>query len=488
MATYLVNTTLATASLARRKTPASARFRFVALCAATISAGWMGCASFGTSIPNANERATIQVRPATVLFRVLTNWENQPVDPLIVFNSKQRGLRLAIANLDKNDTVRAIDVKVSGLENENSRWCHLRLAPGTYLIQSLSPNLVPGTVRIHSVPAFWFIVPDSTPLVYAGTVQIDASGELLLNRGAKHQAIVEGRYTNATQRFETRFFDHVHARIQDDSEAAANFASTKLRSRARLNTILMKPYNPSTAFLPAKPALVVTESVTTITSPDWMGRSRSIMLAPSRWLVWGSSAANQAPIAAAGIAYLPVGFLLGSGIGKIDQDLWKLCEEKIRKALIEMNPGSELERCLTGILPDAIVPKRSLPVRSDSDLAAFMEENPSGTVILGQIRRIQLRECNLGEFCVEVAVRLQALDTRTKERISDVLVVYSNPSRKLSRDELSPPGRLGPQHEVLLPPAAPARPRQVYCRDGGESIFLNDVKNALNAAAEHIRR
>lgn len=158
-----------------------------ALCAATISLTWIGCASVRLDENRSQERAETNSQAALVVFRITTTWDREAIDPLTLLNSKTLELRMAIASLDDHEGLRAINVEVSPLENENSRWCHLRLRPGTYFVQSLGPNLLPGVVRVQSIPAFWFIIPDSTPLLYIGTLRIDAAGELLRNRARYHQ-------------------------------------------------------------------------------------------------------------------------------------------------------------------------------------------------------------------------------------------------------------------------------------------------------------
>ncbi len=103
-------------------------------------------------------------------------------------------------------------------------------------------------------------------------------------------------------------------------------------------------------------------------------------------------------------------------------------------------------------------------------------------VLQADIERIQLRECGeRSTFCLEVAVRARLVDVSTGEPVHDIVFVYSNPTRRLYKNDLG-----AVLSEVAAQPSPECRELAAICGDGGRQLLQEELTRALDVLVERI--
>ncbi|OGP63091.1 MAG: hypothetical protein A2170_08500 [Deltaproteobacteria bacterium RBG_13_53_10] len=194
------------------------------------------------------------------------------------------------------------------------------------------------------------------------------------------------------------------------------------------------------------------------------------------------------------LVYAPIGIGIGEVLGATDARKWQPCIDGLKEEIEQLVPAAGLREQLGKALGDqAVIYETDQPVIRDP--ATIAAQHNCQSVLLADIQRIQLRECNRGMFYVEVATRVRLWDARTARYVFDETALYNNPKVTAVPGEIEPPS-LGwmlplpfPQpYEVVLSAVSPARELKEYCSADGRKIFAEELDTGVSHAIQHFTR
>ena len=438
-----------------------------------------GCATTTPHLTAVDSEAISAGRKSVVLLGLTADWNNKRVDPidLLRLDDLSFGATLATADLERGGGLkrtRAFIASPSG--SSGRRWMYLILSPGSYYVWGLPPpalRAVDIQVPLRDIEGFFLNVPPEHPVVYAGTVHLDCGGSRFLAE---------------------RYFKRLRPSISDETEEAAEFAHKTFNEWPEMSVSLLRPYgtvdpNQQALF----PAVLLTEGTSTVRSPDWKNRSLQKWIVPPPFSP-ATGGPGDGVLVMAYLAYLPIGYLLGSTRGEADARKWTPCMENLQAGVVNSDPARTLRQSLAKSLEDRVVLHESSQTTA-LNAERIAAQNSSATVLLADVRRIQLRECDSGLFAVEVAARARVWDSQKHSYVFDRTILYTNPQARPLAGEIESPSNYWitplpfPQpYEIMLPTSSVARPLQDYCGSGGQEVFLEEINGAIESAVKEFVR
>jgi hypothetical protein len=180
-------------------------------------------------------------------------------------------------------------------------------------------------------------------------------------------------------------------------------------------------------------------------------------------------------IAAAYVAYLPVGLIAGAIAGKSAEKKWQPCLQELAREIKENDPTAALQRKLEERLKKFHASKTvALPPEGDPFQVASQRGLKS--LLQAEVQRIQIRECQeRGSFCVEVAIRARLWKIPDKSLYLDKALVYTG---------TRPYERL--PSEIQVPVPSPCRKMEGYCGPQGRQIFREEIAAAIPNLVERL--
>jgi len=249
-----------------------------------------------------------------------------------------------------------------------------------------------------------------------------------------------------------------------------------------ISTSLMSKYDEAAA-ASQRPAIFpmgyVTAGTKDLVSPEWFKRgvTRGAAL-KAGGLAVGLTAASQGglwPLAAAYVAYLPVGLLVGAIAGKSAEKKWQPCIQELAQEIKENDPTVTLQRKLDERLKKFPASKTvALPPEGDPFQVASRQGLKS--LLQVEVQRLQIRECQeRGSFCVEVGIRARLWKLPDKSLYLDKSLVYTgtHPYEPLPS-------------EIQVPYPSPCRKMKEYCGPQGKQIFREEIAAAIPNLVERL--
>lgn len=432
-----------------------------------------GCAEPG---PLPKDTAAVQRgEKSIVLIGLSTTWNGTPADPIKLFTGMTNGpLELGSARLDEETGLKRTQAYNADTSDSIRPWIYLILSPGSYYLWSVPTTMLERDLNfpLQKAGGFWLQVLPGQSVQYAGTLHYDLRGK---------QFLME------------KFYKQWTVSLMDQQQAAAALSKTAFNQyKDPMGVSLMRPYSQN-RLLPDSffPALIVTQSPGILQSPDWKARAMEKAFGPVRFLTEDSS--GYGAIGALGIAlvYFPIGLGIGSSAGTEDTKAWQPCMETLTEEITRSLPDRQLRRQLGNALGGRTVIYESEQT-AIADPAALAAQHNCSTLLLADIRRIRLRECSGGRFCVETAIRVRLLDTQSGRYLFDQTVLYSNPKARPLHNEVEPaqlhlmlPLPFPQPHETLLPAVSPERKLEDYCNSDGQALFAKEINTAIHHAASY---
>ena len=336
-------------------------------------------------------------------------------------------------------------------EARRQGWIYYVLPPGTYYLTVYDMEKK-GTLA----PGFLLSVSGEKQLVYAGTLDIACKKSFL--RGP-------GQCSGVS--------------LTDEGDAAKVLAQAHFAQYGPISTSLMSKYDKAVA-VSQRPTIFPMGYITSagtkdLGSPEWVKRSigraagttGTAELAAGLMGVPGLNYAG-ALIAAAYVAYLPVGLIAGAIAGKSAEKKWQPCLQELAQEIKENDPTAALQRKLNEELKKFHDSKTvALPPEGDP----FQGSGQRGlkSLLQVEVQRIQIRECSeRGSFCVEVAIRARLWKIPGYSLYLDKVLVYTGTSLY----ERIP-------SEIQVPGSSPCRKMEGYCGPQGKQIFREEIAAAI---------
>ncbi len=445
------------------------RSRIIPLIALVLSCGVLiiGCTTTGRRPSEAEEKLIQQHSGVIVLLRLRTVVDGKPTKDITLRdkNPKDYGFGVEISRFD---AVRFPDLAVKkreiailspSAEARRQGWIYCVLPPGSYYL-TVYDNLARGA---SLAPGFLLSVSGKKPLVYAGTLDIGCqpgpgffSPEALSSSGVS---------------------------LTDEAEAAKVLAQAHFAQYGPISTSLMSQYEKPVATSP-RPALFPLGYVTgagtkDLGSPEWVKRGIKRGAALDSGAAELAAGLMQVPggglFAAAYVAYLPVGLIVGAITGKSAEKKWQPCLQELAQEIKESDPTAALQSKLDERLKKFHAAKTvALPAEGE----AFKGSGPRDlkSLLQVEVQRIQIRECSKrGSFCVEVAIRARLWTIPDKSLYLDKALVYTatHPYERLPS-------------EIQVPAPSPCRKMEAYCGPQGRQLFREEIAAAISNLVERL--
>jgi hypothetical protein len=353
-------------------------------------------------------------------------------------------------------------------------WLAFVLEPGSYYLR-LTSQIEGRREIIRPIREFRFIVPFDTPLLYIGSLHLTCSTK-------ESTGWFGGRVMGSCSSEPT---------AANDTEAATAVARSVFADFGSPLSMIMQPYGvplaPSTILKLAPVGLAGPDRKIDLGSPEWMSRALAMGLAPSA--VLGAVGPGKVFFA---LLWAPAGAAFGYLGGKWSESSWDPCRQMLQESLTPFDPIGVLFAKLKATLDRASV--QSLVLSAKPEPRADEAGKDVKSVLSVRLQRIVLHLCPASflakTLCLEVATRVQFLDTETKTYLQDRVFVYSN--GKPSTPEIRPYALAVTDSEIAgndAPADASAgRDLEEYCRENGSELLHKDLSRALDAMVTHILR
>jgi hypothetical protein len=217
-----------------------------------------------------------------------------------------------------------------------------------------------------------------------------------------------------------------------------------------------------------------------LVSPKLVKRSMRRYAAPevaeTAAALMGVPGVNYLAVAAATawVAYLPVGLIVGAIAGKSAEKKWQPCLEELNREIKEIDPAAALQRKLDERLKKFPAAKTvALPPEGDPFQVAGQQDLKS--LLQVEVQRLQIRDCQEGTFCVEVAIRARLWKIPEKSLFLDKALAYTG----TRPDEPLP-------SEIQVPYPFPCRTMEDYCGPQGRQIFREEIATAIPNLVERL--
>ena len=338
-------------------------------------------------------------------------------------------------------------------------WIYYVLPPGTYYL-----TVYDMEKKDALAPGFLLSVSGEKQLVYAGTLDIACK------RGS-WASNLPGPCSGVS--------------LTDEGDAAKVLAQAHFAQYGPIATSLMSKYDQAVA-VTQRPTIFPMGYVTgagtkDLVSPEWVKRSIGRAAAPQTAVLaaglMGVPVLNYAGafIAAAYVAYLPVGLVVGAIAGKSAEKKWQPCLQELAQEIKENNPTPALQRKLNEELKKFPAFKTvALPPEGDPFQVASRQGLKS--LLQVEVHRIQIRECSeRGSFCVEVGIRARLWKIPDRSLYLDKALVYTGTSLY----ERMP-------SEIQVPGSSPCRKMEAYCGPQGRQIFREEIAAAIPNLVERL--
>jgi hypothetical protein len=457
------------------RTPRRATALLVAL-----SLALSGCATSAPSVSTPSTHVVEQVRAEKkmlLLLRIRRTEGGRPVDDPLRGGAVP-GCLIRSASLDTTQlpTCERSTRSPSG-EARRDGWFYLALDPGSYWLSPVPPGAVPdsqpGWLTVHprpsnrygyqwrgevtAVPEFRAEVTGGDQVVYAGTLVFDASSE--------QKNALGGRWPREHPPDTVTLVDESADAEQVFGQAfrAAGFD----RMTVRLMEAVGRPL-PGGRLEELGPIGVATIGAGGMKTPSLMARALGLWLAPTGVLVVGGAEVGGyggGALVLLGLAYAPVGALIGAIHGATAEHRWKPCAEQLDGELARTDPTAQLSTALA----DALASRVATSIVDVTAEHARQIEEARGihSILLSQVSRVEIREGQSG-FFVEVGLRTRLRDVRARRWVYDRSFVYSDGSSPLARP-----------YEGELPEWSTGRKLQDYCGAEGMNTFRVEIERAI---------
>jgi hypothetical protein len=443
-----------------------ARSRIFPLIALILSCGVLinGCATHSRLPSEGEERLIQQHSGVIVLLRLRTIVDGKPREDIRLVKKDERrgfGFDVDIATIDPGQSP---DLAVQrpgaalispSAEARRQGWIYYVLPPGKYYL-----TVYDMEKKGPLAPCFLLSVSGEKPLVYAGTLDI---------------ACKRGAWSWNPPTLCSR------VSLTDEGEAAKVVAQAHFAQHGPLSTSLMSKYDEAAA-ASQRPAIFPMGYVTTagtkdLASPEWVKRSVRRAVVPEAAEL--AAGLLQVPggglFAAAYVAYLPVGLIVGAIAGKSAEKKYQPCVQDLAQEIKENDPTVALQSKLDERLKKFPAAKTvALPPEGEPLQVASRQGLKS--LLQVEVQRIQIRECQeRGSFCVEVGIRARLWKIPDKSLYLDKALVYTG---------IRPYERL--PAEIQVPVPSPCRKMERYCGPEGKQIFREEIAAAIPNLVERL--
>ena len=293
-----------------------ARSRIIPLIALILSCGVLinGCATHGRLPSEGEERLIQQHSGVIVLLRLRRVVDGKPREDITLREKNERAGYGFVVDIGRLDPGQSPDLAVKrpdaalispSAEARRQGWIYYVLPPGTYYLTVYDMEKK-GTLA----PGFLLSVSGEKQLVYAGT--LDIACKKLFFQGP-------GQCSGVS--------------LTDEGDAAKVLAQAHFARYGPISISLMSKYDKAAA-VSQRPAIFPMGYVTSagtkdLVSPEWVKRSLGRAAPPEAAEL--AAGLLQVPggglFAAAYVAYLPVGLIVGAIAGKSAEKKWQPCKE-----------------------------------------------------------------------------------------------------------------------------------------------------------------
>jgi len=441
-----------------------ARSRIIPLIALILSCGVLinGCATHGRLPSEGEERLIQQHSGVIVLLRLRRVVDGKPREDITLREKNERAGYGFVVDIGRLDPGQSPDLAVKrpdaalispSAEARRQGWIYYVLPPGTYYLTVYDMEKK-GTLA----PGFLLSVSGEKQLVYAGT--LDIACKKLFFQGP-------GQCSGVS--------------LTDEGDAAKVLAQAHFARYGPISISLMSKYDKAAA-VSQRPAIFPMGYVTSagtkdLVSPEWVKRSLGRAAPPEAAEL--AAGLLQVPggglFAAAYVAYLPVGLIVGAIAGKSAEKKWQPCIQELAQEIKENDPTAALQRKLNEELKKFHASKTvALPPEGDPFQVASRQGLKS--LLQVEVQRIQIRECQeRGSFCVEVGIRARLWNIPDKSLYLDKALVYTG---------TRPYERL--PSEIQVPVPSPCRKMEGYCGPQGRQIFREEIAAAIPNLVERL--
>jgi hypothetical protein len=209
-------------------------------------------------------------------------------------------------------------------------------------------------------------------------------------------------------------------------------------------------------------------------SPHWRRRALSRATGIGDWadelFAMGDTEAVGTVYA---LLYLPPATLAGAALGEYAHIKWQPCMEALADEIIKIDPSARLQAALhekmrrMGVSSLVALDSKQAP-------AAQAAERELNSVLLAEIQRIQVQECEKrNSFCIEMAVRVRLLDVEKDRLLFDRIFVYSG------REQT------GRDWELVVAPS-PCREISAYCGEAGLETLGEELARGIDSVVNQI--
>ena len=360
--------------------------------------------------------------------------------------------------------------RIDFAETGEKGWLYFSSDPGNYELKFVQ-NSRKGQKAL--LPSFILRVPPQKSAIYAGSVHFSCRAKAAF--------------------WSANLGECEDIKVWDEGKTAQNLAKPLFGESGQvfvsilgpISTSLMSKYEKPVA-ASQRPAIFPMGYVTgagtkDLVSPEWVkrgiGRAAAPQTAELAAGLMGVPVLNYAGalIAAAYVAYLPVGLIAGAIAGKSAEKKWQPCLQELAQEIKENDPTAALQRKLGEELKKFHDSKTiALPPEGEAFKGSGPRELKS--LLQVEVQRIQIRECSeRGSFCVEVAIRARLWTIPGYSLYLDQVLVYTGSSLY----ERIP-------SEIQVPGSSPCRKMEAYCGPQGKQIFREEIAAAIPNLVERL--
>jgi hypothetical protein len=404
-------------------------------------------------------------------------------------------VRVYLANLDRQDPVLPLPRldALPGAAREDG-WASIALAPGTYFLLVLPPGTDqdPPVVSYHAASArygrlvnytwqlgrggawnanaqvhvlrgaapadfvpiggFLLHVPESQPIVYAGTLRISCT-----SRGLLGDLIRECSDTS----------------VSDETAAARSVAGALRAKDSDVHASLLSPYGSPTAPLdvrgtglellavsPLKEGLGIDSSAPPVESPLVIGAPGTAMLVFNLFSIAGHSASVAASKQEA----------------ETRAAQWRPCIDRLAQEARSL----DVMALASPAIASALAPLRAVAPPTAMRIDPWAAEELRIDYVLAtrlDLQQLRLRECVARDtLCLELAMRVRFANLQSRESVLDAELVYANAWPPSDMTQTS--------HRLYqIPAAAPSecRPIETWCGENGVALLRQEVATGVEA-------
>lgn len=399
-----------------------------------------GCACSAQRGLESRERIALRHGSSLLLLGLAVTVDHRPYDAISDRMSPGR-LMFSVGDINDLKVRDEFAPPVAPGSTAERGWCYFVLKPGSYMLST-------GSLSCSRLDDLWqgvdlrVEIPPGEPVVYAGTLQVQARGSKLLFGQTVMQTVGDK-----------------DLRLVDESGPAAEVAQRLAPDHVTMRTIMATRYRAPLEH--AAGARLLVESAARMSQPNLANVAMENFASPGVVLLStadgsGGPGAGAVVVVGAGLALVGAG--IGAVIGSAEASSWREHFNTISAEIAAMQPERMLRQRLIAAGAGAAIDPWPESFWSDGPPPAASADQP---LLHVRLQKIQIAPCHGragGAFCLQIWVRARLWDPaagrwtqdrwvvsgsdKVREDLSPMVFAAAPPAQNFRLDRIKPPDGL----------------------------------------------